>query len=147
MKLHYWKKRRPKHCCLNCQFLSRTKTREVNRMFTQSWIQEERNNECITEIPGYPQYAHCSERIWTTEDPEHPTVDLNIDLERELGKNRDEECYFIKYVEGRSYNVSKELQPVQFENRKNNKEHRTKNVRWLIGIIVAIGVTLANTLF
>ena len=145
MKLRFWKKRLPKQCCLKCQFLSKTKKHEINRMFTESWTQEERKNGSITAISGWPQYAHCSERIWTTEDPERPNTFLNTDLDKELRLNRKEECYFIMYIEGRTYKVSKQLQPVQSENRKLESTNKNVKIGWMI--VIGMGVLGVITQF
>ena len=107
-------------------------------MFTKPWTQVERDNKCITEIPEYPQYVHCSERIWTTEDPYNPNVVLNTDLEKELRTNRKEGCYFLQFRPNIAYNVAKELQPKQFENRRLESTNRNVKLGWWIVIVVGV---------
>lgn len=105
-------------------------------MFTKPWTQDERKNKGITVISGYPQYEHCAERIWTTEDPYNPKVVLNTYLEKELRTNRKEGCYFLQYRPDIAYDVAKELQPKQLESRILESTNRNVKLGWLIVIVM-----------
>lgn len=115
-----------KHCCRECHFLAKSSTTRsagvVERTFF-SWTNEER-------LEGKVDNEHlilcCQRGVWDTDIALKalPLEKIRDKLEEEMSgleevidKNRKDDCFFIEYSEGMSFDGATELHRIRYENR------------------------------
>ena len=113
-----------KHCCKNCHFLNKTFRNERGAHAELNWNEEDRDNLKVEDH----YTASCWRGIWNTGiDP-----GLNSRLPDILTENRRDECFFIEYHPGMSYQGATELHRIRNDNRQLKKSYRyTQIALWV----------------
>lgn len=136
-----------KHCCRNCHFLAREYPADSPRhrddvslvgdkpkSRRRSWTKEERETgQMKHEAIASPM---CHKGIWDAGiNPE-----LNSKLEEIIDKNRKNDCFFIEYSAGMSFDGATELHRIRYENRNLKRSL----IIAVIGLYISAGAALLN---
>ena len=116
--------------CLDCQFLATQEIihRSVDEIDPKPWKPEERRK-------GYPEFPTfekmCAQGVWSTR------IDPNLDVGRELQKDRGDRCYFLRVHEGMSFPAARDLLARRAEVDRSKRERRTL---WLAGAAFVVSI-------
>ena len=112
-----------KNCCKNCHFLSKRTAWPDHHRF--SWDDKEREE---LEIPEHYTAAECYKGIWSTGIDPH----LGSKLKEILLIDRKDDCFFIEYHQGMSFEAAIELHRIRNDNRQLKKSYRYTQLGLLI---------------
>lgn len=123
------------NACISCHFLSKYFVHEKSEHVSHfTWTQEERDTIQISEHFT----AECFRGIWSVGiEP-----GLNTELEELVNENRRNDCFYVKFRKGMSYQGATELHRIRNDNRQLRKSYRY--TQWGLAI-AAIGL-IANAL-
>ena len=124
-----------KHCCKNCQFLSKWALIAFDQKRLFSWTKEEREKLGLTDSWA----AECSVGIWST----GIDGDLRSRLKEVLTEDRKDRCFFIEVHEGMSNQGARALHKLRNDNAQLKKSYRYTQ----IGLGIAAGSILATLVY
>ena len=115
--------------CLDCHFLA---TQQVIHRAPEipptPWTPEERK-QGYTQNPSFERM--CAQGVWSTR------IDANLDVGRELQKDRRDHCYFLRVLEGMSFPAARDLLARRAEVDRSKRERRTL---WLAGAAFVVSI-------
>ena len=120
----------PKKCCRNCHFLTKSHVARDN-VYRGSWDGNEREQLFVPE----PYTSECARGIWST------AIEPNLffDLKDILLENRKDNCFFIEYHEGMSFQAAEELHRIRNDNRQLKKSYRYTQIGlWIAAVSMFI---------
>lgn len=124
-----------RHCCRNCHFLVKGPASFLGDKDKEPWNKEEREKGKINR--ALLEDSFCYREFWNR-------VTISS-LGKTLDKNRKDDCFFVEYHEGMSFEAATELQRERREIR-----HRKRNLTFgaagtVIGVAVsAIGIIISE---
>ena len=128
-----------KHCCRNCHFLQKLHVYKKENEFETAlikWDEDDRNS--FSPLKDN-LLVYCAKEIWHS-----PSGSRNISqLEGDLTKDRQDECYFVEYRERMGFEAADNLQRRQYETRQFNKSLRHTQY----GLWMAAGGLVASLIF
>lgn len=105
-----------KHCCRNCHFLVKGRP-DYEDNFKTLWDKEDRRKGQIKEKKTLLPF--CSRGVWQTDGvPKLLPKQVETKLRKIIDKNRKDDCFFIEYSEGMSFDGAAELHHIRYENRQ-----------------------------
>lgn len=119
-----------KHTRKKCHFLNKIYRNDRGAEHNFTWSLEDRNNLNLDDRYS----ASCWRGIWHT----GISPELNRQLPNILTQNRRDECFFVEYNQGMSYQAATELHRSRNENRHLKKSYRYSRV--------ALGIATASLL-
>lgn len=100
-----------KHCCRKCHFLAKEHGRPGGILSSSfSWTKKERSEG---KVDGSHWNICCKKGIWD----EGIEPELISRLEEVIDKNRKDDCFFIEYAEGMSFEGATELHRIRYDNQ------------------------------
>lgn len=128
--------------CQNCHFLNKTYRTDRGSESNHTWSREDRDNLNVKDHYA----ASCWRGIWDTGiDP-----GLNNQLPDVLTRGRRDECFFVEYHAGMSYQAATELHRIRNDTRQLKKSYRyTQIALWLAaaGVVGNFAYNIITNLF
>ena len=120
----------PTNCCKNCHFLNKTAHWGEAEPHNASWSEKERENLAV-DRPTF-EAPNCWHGIWDT----GINPNLQSQLTHVLTSNRKDECFFIEFRPGMSYQAATDLHRIRNDNRQLKTSYRYTRI--------ALGVAAAG---